>query len=62
MMTLMLAAGAMNAVWMVGLAIVMTIEKMTGDKMTRGVGIALLSLGIAFVLSGFWMFEMEKIP
>ncbi len=62
MMTLMLAAGAMNAVWMVALAIVMTIEKMTGDKMTRGVGIALLSLGIAFVLSGFWIFGMENFP
>jgi predicted metal-binding membrane protein len=62
MMTLMLVAGGMNAVWMVVLAIVMTIEKMTGDKMTRGIGVALLSLGIVFVLSGFWIFGMERIP
>jgi predicted metal-binding membrane protein len=61
-MTLMLVAGGMNAVWMVVLAIVMTIEKMTGDKMTRGIGVALLSLGIVFVLSGFWIFGMERIP
>jgi predicted metal-binding membrane protein len=54
MMLVMFAVGAMNVVWMAGLGIVMTIEKIgTGPWFTRAVGVALIVAGMAFVFSGF---------
>jgi predicted metal-binding membrane protein len=54
MMLLMFAVGVMNVIWMAGLGIVMTIEKLgTGKWFTRAVGVALIAGGAAFVLSGF---------
>ena len=50
MMLVMFAVGAMNVVWMAGLGIVMTIEKIgTGPWFTRAVGVALIVAGMAFV-------------
>jgi len=54
MMLVMFAVGVMNIVWMAGLGIVMTAEKMgTGKWFTHAVGVALLLAGAGFVLSGF---------
>jgi predicted metal-binding membrane protein len=54
MMAVMLAVGVMNVIWMAGLGIVMTIEKMTtGRKFTYAVGVVLVVAGIAFIVSSF---------
>lgn len=51
MMLVMFAAGAMNVIWMAGLGMVMTIEKLgTGSRFTHAVGVALIAVGISFVL------------
>jgi predicted metal-binding membrane protein len=48
MMLVMLTVGAMNVVWMAGLAAVMTIEKLqNGRRFAHGVGIALIICGVA---------------
>jgi predicted metal-binding membrane protein len=53
MMLVMFAVGTMNVVWMAGLGIVMTAEKIgSGKWFTYTVGIALLAAGAAFALSG----------
>jgi len=54
MMLVMFAVGVMNIVWMAGLGIVMTTEKMgTGKWFTQAIGVALIVAGAAFILSGF---------
>ena len=54
MMLLMFAVGVMNVVWMAGLGIVMTIEKIgSGRRFSHAVGIVPIVAGIAFVVSGF---------
>jgi predicted metal-binding membrane protein len=54
MMLVMFAVGIMNVVWMAGLGIVMTLEKIgTGRRFSHGVGVALILAGIAFVASAF---------
>lgn len=52
MMLVMFAVGVMNVIWMAALGIVMTIEKIgTGKRFTYGVGVVLIAIGAAFVLS-----------
>jgi predicted metal-binding membrane protein len=51
MMLLMLAAGAMNIVWMAALGIVMTAEKMTTTpRVSRAVGAGFIAIGVALVV------------
>jgi predicted metal-binding membrane protein len=53
MMLLMLAGGAMNALWMAALGAAMTIEKLTTtQRFSRAVGVVLVAAGIGFVLAG----------
>jgi predicted metal-binding membrane protein len=50
MMLLMFAVGAMNVVWMAGLGIVMTIEKMTATlRFTKLTGVAMIAIGAALI-------------
>jgi len=54
MMLVMLAVGVMNVIWMVGLGIVMAVEKLgAGRWFTRAMGAVLIAAGAAFILSGF---------
>ena len=54
MMLVMFAVGTMNILWMVGLGMVMTIEKMlTGRRFTYAVGVVLIVVGICFVVGAF---------
>jgi predicted metal-binding membrane protein len=54
MMLLMLAVGVMNVLWMAGLGIVMTLEKMgSGERLSRVVGAALLAIGTVVVGASF---------
>jgi predicted metal-binding membrane protein len=54
MMLVMFAVGVMNVIWMAGLGMVMTIEKIgTGKWFTYAVGAGLIVLGAAFTLSAF---------
>jgi predicted metal-binding membrane protein len=54
MMLVMFAVGIMNVVWMAVLAIVMTIEKITsGNRLTYGLGAALIAIGVGFVFAAF---------
>ena len=54
MMAVMFAVGVMNVVWMAALGIVMTLEKITsGNRLTYGLGVALIAAGIALVLAAF---------
>jgi predicted metal-binding membrane protein len=51
-MTVMIAAGVMNVLWMIGLAIAMTVEKMVPSRWpSYGLGIVLLVIGIALAAS-----------
>lgn len=51
MMLVMFAVGVMNVIWMVGIGMVMTIEKMlTGRRFTHAVGVALIVAGVSIVL------------
>jgi predicted metal-binding membrane protein len=58
MMMVMFAVGVMNVIWMAGLGIVMTIEKMlTGRRFTHAVGAVLIAVGFGVVLAaivGHW--------
>ena len=58
MMLVMFAVGVMNVVWMAGLGMVMTIEKIgTGKRFTYALGVGLIAIGLAFVLTavaGHW--------
>lgn len=48
MMLLMFAVGAMNIVWMAGLGVVMTIEKVSATaRFTKWTGVAMIAIGIA---------------
>ncbi len=52
MMLVMFAVGVMNVIWMAALGMVMGIEKIgTAKRFTHAVGVALIALGVAFVLS-----------
>ena len=52
MMLVMFAVGVMNAIWMAALGIVMGVEKIgAGKRFTHIVGIALIAIGVVFVLS-----------
>jgi predicted metal-binding membrane protein len=54
MMLVMFAVGVMNVVWMAGLGIVMTIEKIgSGRRFSQAVGFVLILAGIAFVAGAF---------
>jgi predicted metal-binding membrane protein len=54
MMLVMFAVGVMNVVWMAGLGIVMTIEKLgSGRLFSHLVGAALILAGLAFLASAF---------
>jgi len=54
MMLVMFAVGVMNVVWMAGLGIVMTIEKMgSGRRFSHAVGVVLIVAGVAFVAAAF---------
>jgi len=54
MMLVVFAVGAMNVVWMAGLGIAMTIEKIGSDRtFSHVVGVGLILAGLAFLASGF---------
>lgn len=54
MMLVMFAVGVMNVVWMAGLGIVMTVEKIgSGRRFSHVVGVALIAAGIAMAASAF---------
>ena len=55
MMLALFAVGAMNAVWMAALGVVMTVEKMTATpRFARAVG-------LAFVAGGLWLMMSELV-
>jgi len=52
MMLLMLVAGVMNAVWMAGLGLVMTLEKMTSTpRFSRILGVIFIVVGVAMMVA-----------
>ncbi len=52
MMLVMFAVGVMNIVWMAGLGMIMTIEKMlSGRRFTHVVGVAMIAIGVVVVAS-----------
>jgi predicted metal-binding membrane protein len=52
MMLVMFAVGVMNVVWMAGLGVVMTLEKMAGgSRLPVAIGVAAIAIGFAFVLA-----------
>jgi predicted metal-binding membrane protein len=52
MMLLMFVLGIMNVIWMAGLGLLMTVEKMgTGKRFTYAVGVVLIAAGVAFVVA-----------
>jgi predicted metal-binding membrane protein len=54
MMLVMFAVGVMNVVWMAGLGIVMTVEKIgSGRRFSHAVGVVLIVAGIGFGASAF---------
>jgi predicted metal-binding membrane protein len=54
MMLVMFAVGVMNVIWMAALGMVMTLEKIaSGNRLTYGLGAALIAVGIVFVLVSF---------
>ncbi len=54
MMLVMFAVGVMNVIWMAGLGMVMTIEKMlAGRRFTHAIGVVLIAAGICAVLAAF---------
>ena len=51
MMLLMFAVGAMNVVWMAGLGVVMTVEKVSATpRFTKLTGVAMIAIGIALAV------------
>jgi predicted metal-binding membrane protein len=53
MMLLMLAAGVMNAAWMAGLGLVMTLEKMTATpRFSRILGVVFIVVGATILVAG----------
>jgi predicted metal-binding membrane protein len=54
MMLVMFAVGVMNVIWMAGLGIVMTIEKIgSGRRFSHAVGVVLIGAGLAFVVTAW---------
>jgi len=54
MMLVMFAVGVMNVIWMAALGVVMTLEKIgSGNRLTYGLGAALIAIGVGFVLASF---------
>jgi predicted metal-binding membrane protein len=54
MMLVMFAVGVMNVIWMAGLGMVMTIEKMlAGCRFTHAIGVMLIVAGVCAVLAAF---------
>jgi predicted metal-binding membrane protein len=54
MMLVMFAVGVMNVIWMAGLGMVMTIEKMlAGRRFTHAIGGVLIVAGVCAVLAAF---------
>jgi len=54
MMLVMFAVGVMNVVWMAGLGMAMTVEKMlTGRRFTHTIGVALIVVGAGIVVTAF---------
>jgi len=54
MMLVMFAVGVMNVLWMAGLGVVMTLEKIgAGRRLTYAVGVTLIAGGVAFIISAF---------
>jgi predicted metal-binding membrane protein len=54
MMLVMFAVGVMNVVWMAGLGIVMTVEKIgSGRRFSHAVGAVLIVAGAGFVVAAF---------
>ncbi len=54
MMVVMFAVGVMNVIWMAALAILMTLEKIgSGNRLTHGLGVTLIAIGVAFIFAGF---------
>jgi predicted metal-binding membrane protein len=54
MMAVMFAAGVMNVLWMAALGVAMTAEKIArGNRLTYGLGAALIAIGVGFVLASF---------
>jgi len=54
MMLVMFAVGVMNVVWMAGLGIIMTIEKIgSGRRFSHAVGVVLIVAGLGFVIVAF---------
>src|SRR6185295_11662127 len=54
MMLVMFAVGVMNVIWMAGLGMVMTIEKMlAGRRFTHAIGVMLIVAGVCAVLAAF---------
>jgi predicted metal-binding membrane protein len=52
MMAVMFAVGAMNVVWMAGLGVLMTIEKLTSTaRFSEAVGVAFVAVGFGMVVS-----------
>jgi predicted metal-binding membrane protein len=52
MMLVMFAVGVMNVIWMAGLGVLMTLEKIgTGRRFTHVLGVALIVAGVAFVVT-----------
>lgn len=50
MMGVMLAVGTMNLVWMAGLGVVMTLEKVAATtRLSRIVGAAFVAIGVVFI-------------
>ena len=53
MMLLMFAVGVMNVIWMAGLGMIMTIEKMTATpRFAHVAGVAFMAIGAGLVVSG----------
>lgn len=58
LMSVMFAVGVMNVIWMAGLGMVMTIEKMvTGRRFTHAIGVTLIVAGVGIVfaaMAAYW--------
>jgi predicted metal-binding membrane protein len=54
LMVLMFTAGAMNVIWMAGLGVAMTVEKLsTTNRFSRALGAVLMALGVATLVLEF---------
>ncbi len=61
MMLLMFAVGVMNVVWMAGLAIVMTLEKLSATKrVSRALGVALIAIGLVLFGADAFAFLVKE--